>query len=166
MQLLTHALAGWVGGNAVAATPKERLGCIVVSLFPDVDGLGLLLSSDLYLRWHHVAAHNLLVGIATSAVLMVIGQSRLRIGFLYLALFQLHLGMDLLGSGAGWGIAYFWPFSGENVTSPMSWDFRSWQNYTVLVVLALTTIWIGYTKQRTPLEVVAPSMNSIFIRRD
>jgi hypothetical protein len=29
----------------------------------------------------------------------------------HLALFHLHLVMDFVGSGPGWGIYYFWPFS-------------------------------------------------------
>src|SRR5262245_45629256 len=98
MQLLTHALAGWVAGNVADTTAKERFGCIAVSLLPDADGLGLLLSREIYLRWHHVVAHNLLVGIAVSAVLMMILHSRIKIGLLFLVLFHLHLLMDLQGS--------------------------------------------------------------------
>ena len=37
MQLLTHALAWWCVGNLIAASPKQRLGCIAISGAPDAD---------------------------------------------------------------------------------------------------------------------------------
>ena len=164
MQLLTHALAGWCGGNLVDTTARERLGCISISLLPDLDGLGLLLGREAYLRWHHVVGHNVLFGIAASAMLMRLGRSHLRIGALYLALFHLHLAMDLVGSGPGWGIAYFWPFSAASFTTSMAWSFRAWQNFAFLVALAICTLWIGFRLKRTPLEVLAPRLNAALIR--
>ena len=165
MQLLTHTLAGWCGGNLLRTTASERLSCIAISLLPDVDGLGLLLSKEAYLRWHHVLAHNLLVGLLASALLVKLCQSDLKVGALYLALFHLHLAMDLVGSGSGWGIAYLWPLSSHLFESPVTWDFRAWQNYAVLVFLVACTVWIAISRKRTPLEFVAPRLHAALIKR-
>jgi hypothetical protein len=137
---------------------------MAISLFPDVDGLGLIISDSAYVQWHHVLAHNLLAGLLASALFMTIGRSELKIGLLYLALFHLHLAMDLVGSGSGWGIQYLWPFSNRSIESSMAWDFRSWQNYAVLIALAAFTIWIALSRKRTPLEFVAPRLNAALIK--
>jgi hypothetical protein len=165
MQLLTHALAGWCAGNAARTTDRERLACMAISLFPDLDGLGLIISHDAYLRWHHVLAHNLLAGLLGSALFMALGHSKLRIGVLYLALFHLHLPMDLIGSGHGWGIEYLWPLSARLFESSLAWDFRSWQNYLVFAALAAFTVWIAISRKRTPLEFIAPRLEAALIRR-
>jgi hypothetical protein len=137
---------------------------MAISLFPDVDGLGLFISEGAYLRWHHVLAHNLLAGLLASALLMTLGRSELRIGVLYLALFHLHLAMDLIGSGSGWGLEYLWPFSTHSLESSVAWDFRSWQNYAVLIALAAFTVGIALSRKRTPLEFVAPRLNAALIK--
>jgi inner membrane protein len=164
MQLLTHALAGWCGANALRITEKERAACIGISLFPDVDGLGLVLSQKAYLEWHHVLGHNLLVGVLVSVLLMLLGRSDLKVGVLYLTLFHLHLAMDMLGSGSGWGVEYLWPFSTRSFPIAGAWDFRSWQNYVVLALLVAVTVWIAVIHKRTPLELFAPRLNALMIK--
>jgi inner membrane protein len=164
MQLLTHALAGWCAGNAFSTNGRERLACMAISLFPDLDGLGLVISQGAYLRWHHVLAHNLFAGVLVSTLLMTLGRSELKIGVAYLLLFHLHLAMDLIGSGSGWGIAYLWPFSAHSLESSVVWDFRSWQNYAVFVALAALTVWIAFSHKRTPLECLAPRLDAALIK--
>jgi len=164
MQLLTHALAGWCVGNLLRTTERERAACMAISLFPDVDGIGLVISQRAYLQWHHVLGHNLLVGLIASALLALLTRSDLRIGVLYLALFHFHLGMDLVGSGTGWGIEYLWPFSSHSFQSSIAWEFRSWQNYVVFFFLAGATIWIAAGRRRTPLEFLAPRLNASLIK--
>ena len=165
MQLLTHALAGWCIGNVGALTAKERLGCVAISCAPDLDGLSRVAGLDAYMRFHHVLAHNLLFGILASAATKRFSRSGYRVFCLYLLLFHVHLIMDLFGSGPGWGVTYLWPLSRSQLETPLAWGFLAWPNYAVLGALASWTTWIAVRLRRTPLELVAPRLDSLLIER-
>ena len=100
------------------ADRATRLWCLVASLAPDVDGLGIVCGVETYQRWHHVLAHNLLF-----AALIVLGSLRCtgrRAGpsALISGCFLIHLAGDYVGSGPGWGLEPFMPFSGRLFLCP------------------------------------------------
>jgi hypothetical protein len=79
---------------------------------------------------------------------------------LYAAEFHLHLAMDIFGSGPGWGIFYFWPFSNWSLDNTrLSWPFYSWQNISLAIVLFILVIAIIFWKRRTPLEAIMPKLD-------
>ena len=125
----------------------------------DIDGLGILFSQELCWDYHHRLGHCLLFGIVMSSVLAAFSPRKLRSFALYLAMFHLHLAMDLVGSGPGWMIHYFWPIDDWGARVRWAWELYSWQNLTAFGVLLLWTILIARYQHRTPLELLMPSLD-------
>ena len=155
-------MSGWCAGNLLPITARERLFCMIAATIPDIDGLGIIVSEHWYTQFHHILGHNLLFGLIVSTVLAIFSTHKM-LGFVaYCGLFHLHLLMDYWGSGRDWGICYFWPFQsgpGSWWMNPYGWNFFSWQNITAAFVVLLWTVWIGYRKRRTPLELLMPSLD-------
>lgn len=144
MHVQTHILSGWVFGNLLPLRPRERLLCMIAASAPDIDGLGILYSEELYWDLHHKLGHCLLFGVALAIALVP---------------FHLHLLMDYYGSGPNWAIYYYWPFSLHEWESEHAWPLFSWQNITAFAALFAWTIWIGWRHRRTPLELLMPSLD-------
>jgi hypothetical protein len=126
----------------------------------DLDGLGIIVSEDLYWDLHHKLGHCLLFGVVMSAALMLLwSRRRAWVMLVYLALFHAHLGMDLLGSGENWTIWYLWPFSSMELEYQGAWPLYSWQNITAAGALVLWTAWIAIHRSRTPLELPMPTLD-------
>src|SRR5687768_12632812 len=99
MHIQTHILSGWCVGNLLPLTARERLFCMIAAAAQDVDGLGILISEEVYLDYHHTFGHCAAFGVLLSVGLTVFSTHR-RLAFVtYLALFHLHLALDYLGSG-------------------------------------------------------------------
>ena len=162
MHVQTHIMSGWVVGNYLPFTARERLCCMIAAAIPDIDGLGIVVSEHWYTQFHHVVGHNLSFAVVAAAILAALSVRR-ALGFVtYFGLVHLHLFMDYWGSGRDWGICYWWPFRsgpGSWWMNPQGWDFFSWQNITAAGILLLWTVWIAYAKRRTPLEVFMPSLD-------
>jgi hypothetical protein len=94
------------------------------------------------------------------AILALLAGRSVWVFILYLLFFHLHLLLDVFGSGPGWGIYYFWPFSRWAFDNThLSWDFYSWQNISIAGALLVWTILIARFKQRTPLEALMPDLD-------
>jgi hypothetical protein len=164
MHIPTHILSGWCVADLLDLTPRERTLAMVAASAPDLDGLGIVASFDAYNRYHHVLCHNLIFGIAFSAVLALFSARRLRAFVLFFGLFHLHLLLDLLGSGPAWGIRYFWPFSSHDIENIHSWELYSWQNTVALGIMLAWTVVITIKRGRTPFELIKPSLDREFVR--
>jgi hypothetical protein len=87
------------------------------------------------------------------------------VALLYVALFHLHLVLDYYGSGPGWPIVYYWPFSDFKYVNWNAWELSSWQNSLTGGVLILITVLIAWRARRTPLEVLYPSLDRQLVRK-
>src|SRR5262245_6174356 len=123
MSPAVHAELAWLCAQGLPA-PRQRLLVALAGVAPDLDGLGLFLypwdGGAAYGSWHHLVAHNLFAALLTAGLCSLAGW---RTGLLAFAAFHLHLGCDLLGSGAAWPIAYLWPVS-ERWTFPPRWAWE------------------------------------------
>lgn len=129
MHIPTHILSGWcLAGLSGCNGRTRRLGVLAASL-PDLDGLSLLWGREAYWQHHHTFGHSLFFGLSLASMLAVAAGGRLKAFLVFLALFHLHLALDFLGSGQGWGLAYGWPFTERLIENPWAWPFASWQNY-------------------------------------
>lgn len=160
MHLQTHILSGWCLANLVPRfTPRERLFCMLAAVASDVDGLSFLGGQESWWDYHHTLGHNLPFGVLLALALAALSTHRPLAFTAYLTLFHLHLLMDYWGSGPGWGIPYFWPFSKHASVNPYAWEFYSWQNLTAAAVFVAWTIWIARRQGRTPLEAIMPNLD-------
>ena len=164
MHIPTHILSGWCIANTVPClTPKDRLMLVLAASIADIDGVGILWSTDAYLELHHVCGHNLVAAISASTILGLLSQHRALCIFLSLALFHLHLLMDFYGSGQGWGIACWWPFSDEYYHTDGAWSLGGWQNYLALAILIGWSWRIHRARRRTPFELLLPVVDRAFL---
>lgn len=163
MHIQTHVLSGWCVANAFRLTARERLFAMLAASLADLDGIGIFIHPDYYMRWHHVAGHNLLWALLLSALLTIWSTHRMKAFCLYFALFHLHLFLDYFGSGPGWGFEYFWPFSDFEVINPKAWSFYSWQNMAAFCFFLAWTGVILFWRKRTPLECLVPSLERRFV---
>jgi hypothetical protein len=161
MHIQTHILSGWCIANALPCTPRQRLFAMIAASAADIDGISYFFGQEAYWTYHHTFGHNVFTGILISAALAAFTPRRRIASFiLFLALFHLHLLMDYYGSGPDWHIHYLWPMKAMIIKNPHAWEFYSWQNMLVFAVFLLWAIWIGWKKQRTPLEIIMPSLDA------
>lgn len=168
MHIPTHIMSGWCVASCFDLSPRERLGCMIAAAAPDLDGIGILIGGtdgDAYQLYHHLLGHNLLFVALVAITLATISTHGLKAFFLYVALGHLHLLMDYFGSGPGWGIAYFWPFSRRGFKTDLAWEFFSWQNLTAACALLIWTILIARRQGRTPVELITPDLDRKFVAR-
>jgi inner membrane protein len=163
MHLQTHFLSGWCLGNYVDLTARERFLCMIAAGISDLDGLGILWDIQFYLDYHHILCHNLAFALGISFIFAGLSTHRFKMFLITLAMVHLHLFLDFLGSGAGWGIPYFWPKSRHFYENPWVWDLYSWQNSVAMLFLAGWTFALLHLKKRSPFEFIWPRLESKII---
>lgn len=151
---ITHALIGWAVAHLSRPDRATRFWCLLTSVAPDLDAFGILLGRDNYERFHHVLFHNLLFGfVVTLLSARWIGWSPGALGLVFAA-FVSHLVGDYFGSGPGWGISPYLPFSSFEYLNEHSWELVSWQNTTITACAIAIALTIAVTRGYTPLEFV------------
>ncbi|SEM78925.1 LexA-binding, inner membrane-associated putative hydrolase [Stigmatella aurantiaca] len=155
MNPLVHAELSWLGAQGLRER-RDRILVTCAGLAPDLDGLSLLGGEAAYARYHHVLFHGYAGALLTAAVCAAFARQRLAVALLSLATFHLHLLCDLLGSGPGWGIVYFWPTSPREFFWRGQWDLASWQNALVGLGASLACLACALRWRRTVVELLSP----------
>jgi hypothetical protein len=152
----THGLIGWLIAQPLPER-RDRVLVTAAAVLPDLDGLPILWGLGAYDRFHHTFGHNLFAGLAVTLACFLLGRSRRRAAALAAASYHSHIVGDLLGSGAGWPIPYFWPLSDAvyAFAPPFQWELASWQNAAVTVACLAATALIGIRRGRTVVEVAS-----------
>src|SRR5881396_3540637 len=113
MSPVSHACISWCVANARSLSRRDRLLVFLAGILPDLDGLGLLVSEELYFRWHHIVLHNLAGALAALVLVAVFAQQRAVTLTLTFISFHLHLAADYFGSGGAegppWVLPYLYP---------------------------------------------------------
>lgn len=154
MTPITHGLIGWSVSQSLV-NRKDRILVTAASLIPDIDGIGVVISLEYYAKYHHVIGHNLLLALIISLFAYMYCKEKLKAAALTFLSFHTHLLGDLLGSGSGWGILYWWPFSRHEYEfyPPFQWELDSWQNFIVTVICLGIVVYCAIKKDRTIVEV-------------
>jgi inner membrane protein len=125
-------MLSWIVGHRLTAR-RDRSLIAWAGVAPDLDGLSIIAGTDAYGRWHHVLTHGLFAGLLAGTLLSCWGKERMKVWWLSVCAFHLHLICDLLGSGVGWPMQYLWPFSETFYATPYGWELDSWQNWAVAI---------------------------------
>ena len=150
-----HALIGWAIAHVIRTPDRPtRLWCVLAAVVADFDSLGLLFGWSTYERYHHVLLHNLTFGVAVTLVSVAwIGLRPVSVTLVF-ASFVSHLVGDYFGSGAGWGISPFLPFSNVEYVYTMVPRDVLLPNIVANVGVIVLTLVIAVRTGRTPLEFV------------
>lgn len=164
MSPITHALTGWVLAQPLEDR-KQRLAATAAAVVSDLDGLSLLFGVDAYQKWHHTFGHNLIFGLVLATLTWLLFRSRKAATLTVLA-YHSHLVCDLLGSGADWGIPYFWPFSSRATmfAPPFQWELNSWQNLVWTLGCIGLTVLFALKKKRTFIEFVSKNADAKVVK--
>lgn len=152
MNPLVHGELSWLLAQRLAAR-KDRALVVLAGILPDLDGLTLLAGEQAYATWHHVLTHGAVAALALSGLLAAFAVQRSAVLGLALVAFHLHLGADLVGSGPGWPVLYFWPFSRHEWSWAGQWELASWQNTVIGLVATLACLACAGPFGRTPVEL-------------
>jgi hypothetical protein len=156
---IVHAELSWLGAQKLG-TRRDRLLVTLGGVLPDLDGLTLLGGEDLYGQWHHVLTHGFASALVISAALAAFADRKRAVFGLALAAFHLHLLCDLAGSGPGWPLFYFWPFSRAQQFWDGQWDLASWQNSLIGLGATLAVLACAKPFGRTMVELFSPGADA------
>lgn len=158
MNPITHAAIGWLIAQPLPKR-RDRILVTMAGLIPDIDGLPILWSLDSYGRFHHTFSHNLLACVIGTLLLGLWAKSKFKTTLFCFLSLNIHCLCDLLGSGYGWPLWYFWPLSNWNFSlpSPFQWELASWQNMLITVICLIAIGWVGVKKKRTIVEIFSLS---------
>jgi hypothetical protein len=140
-----------------------RTWCLLASLAPDLDGLSLLFGQDAYADYHHYLLHNVTFGVAVTAVASRWTGRRPAALALVFAAFLSHVAGDYCGSGPGWPLWPFRPFSDAMFLCTGAWNLTSWQNTMVTAIALALTLVIADRRGYTPLETFAPATDRLVV---
>lgn len=160
MHLQTHVMSGWCAANCLKLTARERFLAMTAAVLPDLDGITYVFGQEAYWATHHIYGHNLLFVLAGSGILAAFCAAKLKCFLLFFFLMHLHLVMDLLGSGEGWTISYWFPFGRGEYAWSFGWDFDSVENKLAGLFFLLWCVWIAIYRRRTPLEWPMPKLDA------
>jgi hypothetical protein len=151
---IVHAELSWLLAQGLEHR-RDRLLVCAAGLAPDLDGLSLLGGLDAYARYHHLLFHGALGAALTAAACAALARRRWPVLGLALVAFHLHVLCDLAGSGPGWPIFYFWPFSRAEWFWDGQWDLASWQNSAIGLLATLLCLGAALVLRRTFVEVLS-----------
>jgi len=177
MNPVSHLLISWVAANTADLSSRDRALVTLAGVVPDIDGLGLfaeILTEQTtipllwYNKYHHVLCHNLGFGLLLAVTAIVLGIRRWMTAFLVLVVFHLHLLGDLVGSRGPddyqWPISYLSPFSNRwKLIWTGQWELNAWPNVLITALFLAGTIYIGWKKGRSPLELVSKRADAAFV---
>ena len=163
----THAGLGWVIGVLTPGSDRRLRGwCTWAAILPDADALTLLFGIDSYVRWHHKPGHNVFLGVVCVAAAVAHFwdrpvRQRCIAGLLTAVCFASHILTDMKLSG--WEVYLYWPFSERGYSFDPMWSLGHPLN-TWLAYLFMTLPWvIAFWKHVTPLELISPRLDRIFL---
>jgi hypothetical protein len=175
----THALIGWWTANVLPLSRRDRFLVFLGGVLPDLDGLGLLYSSEAYEKYHHIICHNLAGCVVWALLVALAARDRTRSVLLAVLNWHLHLACDYFGSRGPmgqppWVLPYLYPFvggwgEGEFIGpawywNPWQWPLDSWVNTLVTLIGEAGWIFIAVRLNRTFFEFIWPRMDAEICR--
>ena len=179
MNPLTHLLASWIIAAKTTDNLRDRRLVSLAGVAPDLDGLGIIIdyakgafaSGQFYYypQYHHLLSHGLEGAVVCSILMAVMARRHLRVFWLAMLTFHLHLLFDLVGSrgpdkGDIWPIFYFAPSS----QNPMwmwkhQWPLDGWQNWVITMVLFVWALWLAVKKGDSFIGVFNHRFDQVFV---
>lgn len=172
MNPITHALLGWAVAETRSDLGMRERGLIVAAaVAPDLDGLGFVAESSLFLfsKYHHVLAHNLFAGLLFALLAAALARTR-RVWTALLAFvaFHTHILGDLAG-GRGpddyqWPILYFYPWRDDvQLVWSGQWYLNAWPNFAITIALLAMTFVLAWRRGYSIVGLVSKRADAAFV---
>ncbi len=172
MSPVTHALVGWLAGEAIPESRRVSAWALVAGIAPDLDGLGLVVEVatsrwDHTLAWytdyHRVLCHNL----PYSALIAALAAAHCRswkAGAVALVSGHLHLLGDLVGSkgpdGHVWPVPYL---PGLELSWADQWELNAWPNVLLTLVALVLTFALARRRGYSPVGIVSQRADAALV---
>jgi len=179
MSPITHFLASWSLADALRLRARDRALATWCGVFPDVDGLGILLDganrllgrtgSGYYGEFHHAVLHGAFAAFAIPLALSFFAANRLRMFAVGVLAAHLHFLCDVAGSrGSGaddlWPLPYLAPFS-QLFTIQWSgqWPLDAWPNIVFTLLLMAFVFFRAIDAGYSPVGVFSGRADRVFV---
>jgi inner membrane protein len=179
MSPITHLLASWVVAAKTTDNVRDRRLVTLAGILPDADGLGVFVDmitrsgghpgTQLYWQYHHYLLHGLAAGLLISTGLCLFARKRLRVLFLGLCVFHLHLVCDFVGS-RGPSLDDLWPiyYLGPLTRDPRwvwrgQWALDAWPNRVISATLFLWSLGLAVKLGDSFVGVFNRRIDAVFV---
>lgn len=178
---ITHGLLSWTLGERWLPQDRDVALVALVGLAPDLDSLGVVCdlsnawlgrpATDLYGTLHHWVMHGAAAGLLLSGLAAAAAQDKVRVGWLALVAFHLHLLADVVGSRGPdpsegiWPVYYWGPFTDQAGVWVWSgqWALNGWQNVSLTIALLMWVFYLAWSRGRSPLAPWAPKAHRALV---
>jgi hypothetical protein len=162
MSPISHLLIAWIIAHIFFLDYRERRLCLIAGVIPDIDGVFILFSQDLFIKLHHTLGHWLIFGIPLAFLFSVFSKKKLKSFGAYSLAFSFHLIADIMGSD--WSVYPFGPFSeiGYSAYPTLSVESIFYViNPTVFIIVLVISLFILFKYRRTPIEFISKRWDSL-----
>ena len=158
--LILWTMAGMLSWKALCGARRKNQVKVPVDRRSVPNRAAILVAGEI-VPWKeakvHVLTHGLLAGILISLIFTYWAKDRVKVWWLTLSVFHLHLLCDFLGSGIDWPIQYFWPFSETFYHTPYGWELDAWQNWAAAIPLLLVCGRLAIRSGHSFAETILPA---------
>jgi hypothetical protein len=163
MSPLIHLITAWLIALAFSLELKERRIAVFNGIISDIDGVFILFSHELYIKYHHGFGHNLIFGMILAIILSLVFSRNFKVIFVSLITFSSHLLLDFFGTS--WAVNPIWPIIDINLsinpTISNEYIYRVIDPVFAMMVFIIMA-WIIFKKQRSPVEFISLKLDKIF----
>jgi hypothetical protein len=163
MNPIAHLELSWLAAQPLRHR-RDRILVAAAGVIPDVDGLSILAGKDFYGTWHHVLTHGYVAAAVVTVAAAAAAKERVKTAALALFTFHLHLMCDLVGSGPGWPLFYFWPTSDRSWYWSAQWNLASWQNSVIATIASLACLAMAFPFRRTIVEIFSTKADALVVK--
>ncbi len=160
MSPIIHLITAWLIAILLLKDVKARRVVMIAGVIPDIDGVFILFSTDLYYKYHHTFGHSLVFALPFLAVASIYGSKRISTWattfFVAILAFLAHLISDMFASS--WSVYPFWPLNSLGLSAyPMlTKDMLQLVIVPIFSVLVFILMALAIIKKgSTPMEFIS-----------
>ncbi len=160
MDPVVHGMLAWLFAIIFIRDVRDRRLVVIAGVIPDIDGIYILYSTELFYLYHHTWGHSFIFALPVAIFLALFGREKRQVFLGALGAFSVHLISDYFGSN--WNIPPLWPISDREYTSAtylsdhVIYDII---NPVVTVAALICILIIAYRKEISPIEFISTKLD-------
>lgn len=163
MSPLIHLITAWIIAMAFSLKLKERRIVVFSGIISDIDGIFILFSTELYVKYHHGFGHNLIFGFVLITVLCMLFSRDIKVLAVSIFAFSSHLLLDIFGTN--WDVNPIYPIIDADLSIYPT--LSGTIIYLVIdplfaVIVFVIMIWLIFKNENSPMEFISIRLDKIF----